>query len=153
MRYKAIRIGLLLLAAFGAGMITGVSVGRNDITAPEIITRIDTVRIVTPEPVVVKYIGREVVAVARADMQTPVDSTADSIVVELPRTQALYIGEDWRAYVSGINPRLDSLHYQQKHTLVPTRRQRWSVGIQAGAGITPAGVQPYIGVGICFRIL
>lgn len=151
MRYKALAAPLLLLTGFALGNFCTCRRAK-EAPEPPVIVRVDTVRIVTPEPVVVKYIGREVIAVARADIHAPVDSCPDSAVVELPRTQALCAGEGYRAYVSGVRPRLDSLVFERPVAVVAQPPKRWSVGIQAGAGITPAGVQPYIGIGVSFRI-
>ena len=59
-----------------------------------------------------------------------------------------------RAYVSGYKPRLDSLALFRSTAAVSVvqpearRERRFSVGLQAGYGITPKGLQPYIGLGI-----
>ena len=69
----------------------------------------------------------------------------------------------YTAVISGIEPRLDSLAiYPQKevitiHTTERVQASRWSLGVQAGAGVMYAGgalhAGPYLGVGVSYRIL
>ncbi len=84
------------------------------------------------------------------------DLNKDSVDVEIPITQKVYEGNDYRAYVSGYNPNLDSLMIFRKSEYVkirsPTKPPRFSVGLQAGYGMTPKGFQPYIGVGITVNL-
>ena len=62
------------------------------------------------------------------------------------------------AQVSGINATLDwyevyrptEVNYISNTVYVPPGK--WSVGIQAGVGMTPKGVQPYVGVGVAYRL-
>lgn len=80
----------------------------------------------------------------------------DSADVIIPITQKMYEGEGYRAYVSGYNPSLDSLllFREVEHVKIrsPTKPPRFSVGLQAGYGVTPKGFQPYIGVGIAVNL-
>ena len=87
-----------------------------------------------------------------ADIAAMPDLSAliDSLDIELPRQQALYVGVDYRAYVSGYAPALDSLVFTRSTTL--TYPRRLGIGIQAGIGLTPAGPQPYIGIGLNFKL-
>ena len=80
----------------------------------------------------------------------------DTLLVYLPRTQLKYEDEDYAAWVSGIQPNLDSINiYRQKEiiTVTKTKKARWSLGIQSGVGYTAGGFQPYIGVGISYNLL
>lgn len=72
----------------------------------------------------------------------------DSLDISLPRQQANIKTRQYEAYISGYQPRLDSI------TIFPIikKPQRWSLGIHAGYGITPSGTQPYIGIGISYRL-
>lgn len=62
------------------------------------------------------------------------------------------------AQVSGINATLDwyevyspiKVNYISNTVYVPPGK--WSVGIQGGVGVTPKGVQPYVGVGVTYRL-
>ena len=84
------------------------------------------------------------------------DLNKDSVDVEIPITQKVYEGNDYRAYVSGYDPKLDSLMIFRKSEYVkirsPTKPPRFSVGLQAGYGMTPKGFQPYVGVGITVNL-
>lgn len=110
----------------------------------------DTVRITQPEIVVIHSKGTMVEKLPLAD-----STAGDSALVEIPIEQAVYADTAYRAYVSGYKPRLDSLVFVRNiNTFAkPKPQKRWSIGIQAGYGITPAGFQPYIGIGLGFKIL
>ena len=81
---------------------------------------------------------------------------ADSAVVELPIEQKVYGDSTYKAWVSGFDARLDSIKLFQptKYITITTKQKtsRWNVGIQGGVGITPKGVQPYIGVGVSYKL-
>lgn len=129
----------------------------------------DTVRVYKPVPrdsVVVRYVT-QVVEVTREDGEPPVAeeaepapvitvnaTCADSVRVNVPITQKVYETEDYRAYVSGYQPSLDSLLFLRPTQVVRIREKpkRWGVGIQVGYGFTPQGAQPYIGVGISYNL-
>ncbi len=80
----------------------------------------------------------------------------DSVAVSIPITQTRYETEDYRAYVSGYNARLDSIFVTSKSTVVrirdPVKPKRFSVGLQAGYGMTPKGFQPYVGIGVSVNL-
>lgn len=75
----------------------------------------------------------------------------DSVEVELPIEQKVYSDSLYKAWVSGFDARLDSIYIYQptRYITIKTTEQqsRWSWGVQAGMGITPKGLQPYIGIG------
>lgn len=85
----------------------------------------------------------------------------DSAEVELPVTQREYEGEGYRAWVSGFEPRLDSIHIFARHDVVTVRQtvavgakqKRWGIGIFAGYGMTPDGLRPCAGVSINYNII
>ena len=86
----------------------------------------------------------------------------DTAFVQLPREQVEYRDTSYRAVVSGFRPRLEELEIYQRERVVTIQtekmvtvpdRRRWGVGVQAGYGITPAGFQPYLGVGVSFDLL
>lgn len=113
-------------------------------------TRVDTVRISTPELVVVHSLGS-----VRDRLPAVCDSTnniPDTVEVEIPIEQAVYEDEQYRAYVRGYRPTLDSLILMQKTTTIslPSKRRQpvVGIGVQAGYGITPRGFQPYLGIGL-----
>ena len=77
----------------------------------------------------------------------------DSVLVEVPITEKTYTGENYRAVVRGFEPELVDIWVKQR-TITITRpyREHWAftVGPQAGYGITPKGLQPYAGIGVTF---
>lgn len=86
----------------------------------------------------------------------------DTAWVQLPREEVEYRDSSYRAVVSGFRPRLEELDIYQKEKIVTIQtekvvtvpeRRRWGVGVQAGYGITPAGFQPYLGVGVSYNLL
>lgn len=92
----------------------------------------------------------------QTDSISAVKVSEDSVSVTIPITQKLYETEDYRAYVSGYNARLDSIFVNSKSTVVrirdPAKPKRFSIGLQAGYGMTPKGFQPYVGIGVSVNL-
>ena len=78
----------------------------------------------------------------------------DSIYVPLVRTQREYADSTYHAWVSGIDPALDSLNVYNRTQVVTTVVQKptkhWHIGVNAGYGITTKGLAPYWGVGLSY---
>lgn len=83
----------------------------------------------------------------------------DSAAVVIPITQKRYDGEDYRAYVSGYEPSLDSIFVFPKTTLIRERSykppNRLGIGITAGYGygFKSRQAEPYIGIGITYNLI
>lgn len=113
----------------------------------------DTLRVYYPQEVV-----RTVVRTERVEMPVVVhDTIRDVGSVELSFEEREYMGEDYRAIVGGYQPYLKSFEVYPRTTYVNTtetiaKRKRWgiSLGVQGGYGVTPAGMQPYAGIGVSF---
>ena len=96
------------------------------------------------------------IVVAADSVEAAADT--DSVAVTLPAVSRKYVGEGYEAYVSGIDPRLDSLRLFSTtkqittHIAAPARNSRWSVGVSAGYAATPRGLQPYVGIGVSYRL-
>lgn len=167
--------GKALIIAFLAGCLIGVLVswiygctdnGRNDGNPVRDTVRavyVDTVRFDKPvarDSVVLRYVK---VKVPRADSGNDTlggtYKNTDSAEVELPITQKTYSDSTYTAWVSGFRPSLDSIHVHPRREVVTVTQtlrgkpKRWGVGIHAGYGMTPRGLQPYIGVGLNYNIL
>lgn len=75
----------------------------------------------------------------------------DSAEVVIPITQKIYEDSLYRAWVSGYDVSLDSIKVNARTleikipVLIPAKRKRWGVGLQAGYGY-PNGW--YVGVGV-----
>lgn len=85
-----------------------------------------------------------------------VEISEDSLAISIPISQRRYETEDYRAYVSGYNAQLDSIFVNSKTTTVrirdPVKAKRFSIGLQAGYGMTPKGFQPYVGIGVSVNL-
>lgn len=87
----------------------------------------------------------------------------DTLYLQLEREQRVYADSTYRAVVSGVRPRLDSLQIYTAERVVTERvvvpvktRPRWSLGLQAGYGLaaTSGGLQlaPFLGVGLTWDL-
>lgn len=117
-------------------------------------TIVDTIKVVKPivrDSVITRY---KVVNVERVNYVDSVNTISevvfDTVMVRLPIESKHYEGENYEAWVSGYEPSLDSINIYNR-TIVQ-KPKRWSIGVQGGVGITPKGVQPYVGVGVSFRL-
>ncbi|MDE6854744.1 MAG: hypothetical protein K2J38_06765 [Muribaculaceae bacterium] len=144
-----------------AGFIAGVAFCNLSDSRPTaepgrttVLLRVDTVRGTRPEIVVVRAAGE---FTDRFKVLTDSTGATDSVEATVPCTQAVYAGEGYKAYVSGYRPKLDSiiLHHPSATVVraAPAAERRFSIGVQAGYGLTPRGMQPYVGVGITWKIL
>lgn len=96
--------------------------------------------------------------------QTDTLTILDTLYISLPREQKEYSGDDYRAWVSGYRPQLDSLQiYPQTRLITNTvtypkpRPKRWGIGLQVGYGATLNGnvvqTSPYIGIGVSYNLI
>lgn len=146
---------LMALLSFAAGVAAAYFVAPK--SAPRETGRVtvlrytDTVRVVVPELVAVRVRGEERAVLPCAD-----SGDSDSVIVKVPVAQSVYAGESYKAYVSGFRAVLDSIEVYSTRTesvvALPERHRRFAVGVQAGVGITPRGVEPFIGVGITLKL-
>lgn len=120
----------------------------------------DTIRIVKPVPQIIRNTDTFRIAI------TDTIRVKDTVYLNLPREQKIYQEENFRAWISGYRPALDSIHiFRNTHQLItsttihqkPIKPRRWGIGIQAGYGIIfhqntikPA---PYIGIGLSYHLL
>ena len=79
----------------------------------------------------------------------------DSLTLQLPITQNVYEGEDYKAYVSGVYPSLDSLFVYPRREIVTIKKppKRWHIGPTVGFGYTPHGFEPFIGISLTYSII
>lgn len=161
----------LLLAAlsFAGGWFTRKLL-RPDKTRTEIITDTvwrwerDTVILASSEPVGsvivrVPVVVRDTVYKAENDtIPSSFDnmvSQSDSATVEIPIEQRTYEGEYYKAVVQGFRPELVSIDIRHPEVPIEAPKHKWwtvTVGPQLGYGLTPAGWQPYAGLGVTFGI-
>jgi len=139
----------IALVALCLGFCLGrMSVKPLDVS--EVGYRRDTIVVTRPELMVIRQTATDTVRlpVVRSDTVF----VRDSVLVEVPRQQARYSGAGYKAWVSGFHPRLDSIHIGRGTVSVMRKSGRWALGVQAGVGMTPRGVQPYVGIGVSYRL-
>jgi hypothetical protein len=83
----------------------------------------------------------------------------DSATVAIPITQTHYVDSTYEAWVSGYEAKLDSINLFRRtvtktvtQVTIDRKPKRLSIGLQGGYGMTPKGMQPYLGVGISLRL-
>ena len=94
--------------------------------------------------------------------QKSAENIPGSVRVDIPIVQKRYSDSTYTAWVSGYDVRLDSIRVYTRREVVTISRtikgggkggyKRFGVNIGLGVGITPKGVQPYVGVGIGYRL-
>ena len=125
---------------------------------------VDTIPYYTPTPrdsVVVRYITERLPKAERDTFGNDINvgSKTDSADVVIPIEQREYEDSTYHAWVSGYRVRLDSIRtYTQRDVVtirenIKERPKRWHIGLQAGYGVGPRGVQPYIGIGVTYSII
>lgn len=81
---------------------------------------------------------------------------SDSVKVQIPISQKVYEDTLYRAYISGYEPNLDSITIKQRTTYIThtirDKESRFRIGLQAGYGLTPKGMMPYVGVGLSYKL-
>ncbi len=120
------------------------------------VTVVDSVKKSFPVSVdsfVVRYITKSLpIAIDSATKQL----RSDSVKVQIPISQKVYEDTLYRAYISGYEPKLDSITIKQKTTYIThtirDKESRFRIGLQAGYGLTPKGMQPYVGIGLSYRL-
>ena len=120
------------------------------------VTIVDSVKKSFPVPVdsfVVRYIAKSL-PIARDSVAKQLRS--DSVKVQIPISTKVYEDTLYKAYVSGYEPKLDSITIKQRTTYIThttrNKESRFRIGLQAGYGLTPKGLMPYFGVGLSYRL-
>ena len=153
--------------------------GHNIVIQTDTIIKRDTISDVSPEP---KYTSKQ--PVGTAEVRVPTDcikmddatlphiradtaasgyaqslgkNGTDSATIELPIMQSVYESKDYKAYVSGVHARRDSIFVYPLHEVVTIKEKqppkRWHIGITTGYGIGTKGMQPYVGIGLTYSII
>jgi hypothetical protein len=153
---------LLLIVAtsiFVCGYLFG---GRSVEPIVEKIVKVDTVYYENPtiakveaHPVTVRVprlmFAERVVEVSRNSESVPVE-VSDSTDINIDIETVIYEDTTYRAQVSGprigqYGPQLDWVQaYQKTITQTVTKKSRFAVTAGVGVGLTPAGIQPIVGV-------
>ncbi len=147
----------LIITLVIALILASYFVGRRTPTEVEIIKR-DTVTVVKTDTIritKVKEIEKKVVDTILVAVKDTIILN-DTTFIQLPREQKIYTGENYKAWVSGYRPKLDSLNIYQKtiiKEITNTVEKKWGLGVMGGYGVTKEGLSPYIGIGLYYKIL
>ena len=149
-------IWIILLSVFVGGLLSTMlmrscqspQVERVEVVKTDTltITKVDTIEIIKPQPYKVTV--------------TDTVYIRDTVGTTLTQEVKEYIHPTYYAKISGINAYLEEIMVYPKTVTkyITTTEQvyiepkKWDIGIQAGFGITPKGLQPYIGFGVQRKI-
>jgi opacity protein-like surface antigen len=152
-------IDIILLIAMGFAMRSCFKNEQKTSAEQVTATAADTVYIHTVDTITITEPHFTACTFLRTDTVQLISTTTDTVRVQLPIKQLTYQDSTYTAWISGYEPRLDSIEvYQRMNTTTITNTiykppKRWSVNASAGLAITPKGVQPYIGVGVGYSII
>lgn len=119
------------------------------------VTVVDTVTYDKPvarDSLVVRYVRVPVVRDTLHSIYT------DTIQVDMPITQKRYEDSTYTAWVSGYEPSLDSIRVYRKREVITINKiikeppNRFVVSFNFGYGLTQNGLQPYIGIGVGYKL-
>lgn len=123
------------------------------------VTIVDSVKKSYPVPVdsiIIRYATKSLAVARDCVAKDTTQSVNDSMKVQIPIFQKVYEDTLYKAYVSGYEPKLDSITIKQRTTYIThtirDKESRFRIGLQAGYGLTPKGMQPYVGVGLSYRL-
>lgn len=145
----------LIFGAFLVSLLWRRCAYDTEVVADTIFKVIKVDRPIVRESTVVKYkvvqlpIAKDTICVS--------DTIKDSVFVEVPIEQKVYSDSNYTAWVSGYQPRLDSISITHKEVSFHNKlvnnngSKRLFIGIQVGYGITPRGMQPYLGIGVSYN--
>ena len=149
---KCVVIVVLLLIIAVMGNLLFSKRESKELTMPII----DTVPFYMPVPVDSVVIRYEVVKLPIAERDT-IHSTdtiivqeTDSVYISLPITQKIYEDSLYTAYVSGYNPKLDSINIYNKVMPKPAE-YKWELNGELGYDMSTTSA-PYIDIEIGYRL-
>ena len=160
LRLMALALVFLAIMAIGVARIRHLEKTIDELrNAPAdtvTIVKTDTVKVDSPVPVHHYIKERDTAFIVLTDVK--VDTVKE--LVFLPMEYMVYKDSTYRAVVSGVQPRLDSIEVYQRNTVqtvtktirVPDRK-RWGLGVQAGYGYDGKRLTPYVGIGVQYDIL
>lgn len=150
--WQAILIILLTAAissVFGYGYGRRVTL-RSTPVADTIRIR-DTVRDSIPYPVI-ETVVQEIPELFPVYITLDGDMIHETVYIPVPISQKEYQTENYRAWVSGYKPSLDSIWVYPEKIIIREKPRRWGIGVIAGYGIGRNGLSPYVGVGGYWRV-
>ena len=147
----------LIFGAFLVSLFWRRCADSTEVVSDTIFKVVKVDRPIVRESTIVKYEIVQLPIVAN-DTICVSDTIKDSVFVQIPIEQKVYSDSNYTAWVSGYLPRLDSISITHTevsfHKLVNNSSEgskRLYLGIQVGYGITPRGMQPYLGLGVSYK--
>ena len=146
----------LIFGAFLVSLFWRRCADSTEVVSDTIFKVIKVDRPIVRESTIVRYEVVQLPIVAN-DTICVSDTIKDSVFVQVPIEQKVYSDSNYTAWVSGYHPRLDSISITHQevsfHKLVNNSKgsKRLYLGIQVGYGITPRGMQPYLGIGVSYK--
>lgn len=111
----------------------------------------DTVRDSIPYPVI-ETVVQEIPELFPIYITLGGDTIQEPVYIPVPIMQKEYQAENYRAWVSGYKPSLDSVWVYPEKIIIREKPRRWGIGVIAGYGIGRNGLSPYFGVGGYWRV-
>lgn len=111
----------------------------------------DTIRDSIPYPVI-ETVVQEIPELFPVYITLDGDTIHESVYIPVPITQKEYQTENYRAWVSGYKPSLDSVWVYPEKIIIREKPRRYGIGVIAGYGIGRNGLSPYVGVGGYWRV-
>lgn len=155
-------LGILLCISLIVNMYLYMEYGTiksNKIYDTTKIMVVDSIKKSYPVPVdsiIIRYATKSLAVARDCVAKDTTQSVNDSMKVQIPISQKVYEDTLYKAYVSGYEPKLDSITIKQKTTYIThtirDKESRFRIGLQAGYGLTPKGMQPYVGIGVSYRL-
>ena len=152
----------LIFGAFLVSLFWRRCADSTEVVSDTIFKVVKVDRPIVRESTIVKYkvvqlpIANDTICVSSRKCICVSDTIKDSVFVQIPIEQKVYSDSNYTAWVSGYNPKLDSIsitHTEVSHKLVNNSKgsKRLFIGIQVGYGVTPRGMQPYLGLGVSYN--
>jgi hypothetical protein len=164
---KAFLLVCIILACLVVGFILGRCERRKYASAVEneimcdTVTYFDTVKYLKPIPkeVLIARYDTVMLPTFGNEVNFPTNDTiqaSDSVSVIIPISQSVYQDSTYTAWVSGYHASLDSIYVFPQHDVITIKEykltKRWHLGVSVGYGITPKGLQPWLGLGVTYTL-
>lgn len=163
-------IGCVLCLSLIGCIAIGFFIGKRVYDRPmdtdikrDTVTLWDTIPHYYPKPVEVEKVRTEYKWLTRVttDTVTRWSVQHDSVLVEVPIESKHYHAKEYDAYISGYDPRLDSIFVYQRTEYINTtitkaaKRKPWGIGFFGGYGydFNSKTAAPMIGVGLSYDII
>lgn len=111
----------------------------------------DTVRDSIPYPVI-ETVVQEIPELFPVYITLDGDTIHETVYIPVPISQKEYQTENYRAWVSGYKPSLDSIWVYPEKIIIREKPRKWGIGVIAGYGIGRNGLSPYVGIGGYWRV-